>query len=164
MLDAVRKVRPDVLHASIFGPELLGALPSGGNVVGVTPMSPPGVTTVREYLAWWKKVIDEAHRLGAKVQATFSMSLFYDTASRDRGWFRYYNNFWEADILGPKPVSDPSDLLQRDEAGQPLSSAYVQKSFEAPLGEGVPVPGMPEQPPLASVNEAIRGRGHKSRF
>ena len=120
LLEHVRKVRPHVLHASILGPELLGALPSGGQVAGVTPMSPRGITTVREYLAWWKKVIDEAHRLGVKVQATFSMSLLYDTLARDRGWFKYYNHHWETDLLGPKPVADPVELMQRDSQGRPL--------------------------------------------
>ncbi|MGO8737045.1 MAG: hypothetical protein ACLQVM_30130 [Terriglobia bacterium] len=164
-LDAVRKVRPDVLHASIFGPELLGALPTGGKVAGVTPMSPPGVTTVREYLAWWKKVIDEAHRLGAKVQATFSMSLLHDTISRDRGWFRYYNNFWEADILGPKPVSDPLDLLQRDEAGRPHLSAYVGRSFQARLDEDVyQYQGCPNNPHWRQLLKQLVAAGIKAGF
>src|SRR5579885_944511 len=120
LIDYLRRVRPDVLHASIFGPELLGALPSGGGVYGVTPMRPKGITTVREYLAWWKKVIAEAHRLGIKVQATFSMTMVYDTPARDRGFFKYYNERWEADILGPKPVANPAELLQRDALGRVL--------------------------------------------
>lgn len=139
IVDAVQKVRPDVLHASIFGPELLGALPTGGKVVGVTPMSPSGITTVREYLAWWKKVIDAAHHVGAKVQATFSMTLIYDTVSRDKGWFKYYNDFWESDILGPKPVSEPLALVQRDKVGHPLLGARGggKGNFEAHLDEDV---------------------------
>jgi hypothetical protein len=119
-LDHVRRVRPQVMHASILGPELLGALPSGGEVAGVTPMRPKGITTVREYLAWWKPLIDEAHSLGVKVQATFSMSLLYDTMARDRGWFKYYNQRWETDLLGPKPFPDPVELMQRDRQGRPL--------------------------------------------
>jgi hypothetical protein len=128
-------------------------------------MSPPGVTTVREYLAWWKKVIDEAHRLGTKVQATFSMSLLYDTLSRDRGWFKYYNNFWEADILGPKPVSDPLDLLQRDEAGRPLLSAWVMKSFEAHLDEDVyQYLGCPNNPHWRQLMKQFVAAGIKAGF
>ncbi|HYM12966.1 MAG TPA: hypothetical protein VEU62_19665 [Bryobacterales bacterium] len=130
ILDAVRQVRPDVLHASLFGPELLGALPTGGQVVGVTPMSPRGVTTLREYLAWWKKVIDEAHRLGIKVQATFSMTLGYDTKAGDRGWFKYYKDLWETDVLGPRPVADPAELMQRDRLGRPLLATGGMKPDE----------------------------------
>jgi len=121
LFDTLREVRPQVLHASVFGPELLSGLPTAGQLVGITPVNPKGITTVKGYLAWWKKFNAEAHRLGIKVQSTFSLTLIFDNQPRDKGWFKYYNEQWEGDVLGPRPVKDPIDLLQRDRFGKPLT-------------------------------------------
>ena len=122
LLDTLRQVRPQVLHASIFGPELLTGIHTGGQLVGFTPISPKGISTVREYLDWWRKFNAAAHREGIKVQATFNMTLIWDNQARNKGWFKYFNDFWEEQLLGPKPVGNPMDLLQRDGLGQPLSA------------------------------------------
>ena len=37
-----------------------------------------------------------------------------------RGFFKFYRDLWNAKELGPKPVKDPLDFLERDKAGKPL--------------------------------------------
>ena len=38
-----------------------------------------------------------------------------------RGFFRFYRDQWDEALLGPKPVSDPLDFLEKDRFGKPLS-------------------------------------------
>lgn len=120
VIETVKVIKPDLIHASVWGPELLGGVHTNGQVVGVTYIRPNDLGTVRRYRDYWKKVIDEAHKAGAKVQSTFSLTFSFDRRTRDAGFFKYYNDLWETDILGPKPVANPIELLNRDRDGNPI--------------------------------------------
>jgi hypothetical protein len=37
------------------------------------------------------------------------------------GFFKFYNELWDEKELGPKPVKDPLELLQRNADGSPLT-------------------------------------------
>jgi len=39
------------------------------------------------------------------------------------GFFKFYNELWDEKELGPKPVKDPLELLQRNADGSPLLSS-----------------------------------------
>jgi hypothetical protein len=38
-----------------------------------------------------------------------------------RGFFKFYRDQWDEKFLGPKPVADPVDLLEKDKFGKPIS-------------------------------------------
>lgn len=123
LLNVVKAVRPAVMHGAILGPELLTGIHSAGKIYGFTPIQPLGLSTVGAYLAWWKAFIAEAHRAGTKVQATFDATMIWDDAARSRGFFRYYNELWEARALGARPAGDPAGMLQLGRDGSPLQTS-----------------------------------------
>lgn len=119
-VEYLRKVRPDVIHASVLGPELACTLDPQGRRKCVTPIYPEGMPSMREYITWWKEYLPAIQAAGIKVQATFSMTSVWGDHENNRGWFKYYNDMWEEDLLGPKPVEDPAELLELDADGNLL--------------------------------------------
>ncbi|MHB0937326.1 MAG: hypothetical protein ACYC6A_13145 [Armatimonadota bacterium] len=122
-LDYLGAVKPDLIHGSLLGPELCSAVYGAGKLKGITPVYPE-VGTVKEYLAWWRSFNAEAHRRGVKVQGTFSLTYVWGDREKHTGFFKYYGDLWEADVLGAKPSPSPEAFLRMDAAGQPIHDKY----------------------------------------
>jgi len=122
-LDYLGAVKPDLIHASLLGPELCSAIYGAGKLVGITPVYPP-VGTVKEYLAWWRNFNAEAHKRGVKVQATFSLTYVWGDQEQHTGFFKYYDDLWEADVLGPKPAPNVDAFLRMDADDKPVHDKY----------------------------------------
>jgi len=122
-LNYLGAVQPDLIHGSLLGPELCSSVYGAGKLVGITPVYPP-VGTVKEYLAWWKNFNAEAHQRGVKVQGTFSLTYVWGDQEKHTGFFKYYDDLWEADVLGPKPAPTPDAFLRVDAEGKPVHDKY----------------------------------------
>jgi hypothetical protein len=46
-----------------------------------------------------------------------------DSPEGPRGFFRFYRDQWDETLLGPKPIDDPVELLEKDKSGKPISNA-----------------------------------------
>ena len=118
--DYLAKVRPDVIHGSVLGPELASVVHTRGERKCITPAWPADVGTMKEYHDWWQDVLKEVHDHGVKVQATFSMVNAWGDRAGNEGWFKYYNDLWEEELLGPRPCPDSADMFECDADGNLL--------------------------------------------
>ena len=63
------------------------------------------------------------HKLDAKVIGHFNVEFLVGEPSGKqgpRGFFYFYNELWDEKQLGPKPVADPVDLLEKNADGTPI--------------------------------------------
>lgn len=87
------------------------------------------VRGINECGAWFEERNRELHKRGAKVIGHFNVEfLVGDPESPDgpTGFFKFYNELWDEKELGPKPIADPLQLLERGKDGQPIG----QKGYE----------------------------------
>lgn len=115
--DYLAQVRPDVIHASVLGPELASTISSWGQRKAITAIVPSTAASMEEYLAWWGEYLKRLHRHGVRVQATFSIVNAWGDHEHNTGWFKYYNELWEEKLLGPRPAPHAADLMERDAQG-----------------------------------------------
>lgn len=82
----------------------------------------------QECAEWFANLNTQLHRRGVKVIGHFNVKFLVgdpESAEGPRGFFRFYRSQWEETLLGPKPVADPIDLLEKDRTGKPIvAQAY----------------------------------------
>ena len=124
-IDYLRAVQPDVVHLSVVGPELASVIVEPDRAKAITTIQPSDVTSMATHHAWWKAYLKKLHEASpnTRVQATISLTSVWGDHESNAGWFRYYNDHWEADLLGPKPADDVRELMQRDAAGEMIRDA-----------------------------------------
>src|SRR5258708_24859845 len=78
----------------------------------------------RECGEWFARLNGELHRRGVKVVGHINVKFLVgdpDSPEGPRGFFKFYRDQWDEKLLGPKPVADPNDLLEKDKFGNPIS-------------------------------------------
>jgi hypothetical protein len=70
----------------------------------------------------------ELHKRGVKVvghiDTTYHVTGLIDGPQGPReGFFKFYNELWDEKELGPKPVKDALELIQRRPTGAPIPSS-----------------------------------------
>jgi hypothetical protein len=74
---------------------------------------------------WFERLNTELHRRGVKVVGHMNVKFLVgdpDGAEEPRGFFKFYRDQWDEKVLGPKPVSDALNLLEKDKFGKPISN------------------------------------------
>ena len=120
-LDYLKAVKPDLIHGGVLGPELASCIHGKGTLKAITPIYPADAENMAAYHAWWRNYLEPIHRLGIKVQATFSVIALWGDSEANTGWFRYYNDLWEENLLGPRPAPRSELFLETDSEGRLLS-------------------------------------------
>ena len=121
-LEYLARAKPDVIHAGVLGPQMLGTAYSHGEFQAYSSgVFPKDVSTIRDYLARWRPFLSVVHEHGIKVQAISSMTYFWGNHAENTGFFKYYNDLWETDLFGPKPHPNALELIEQDGTGQPVS-------------------------------------------
>jgi len=72
---------------------------------------------------WFQQRNVDLHDRNAKVIGHFNVEFLVGEPASDsepRGFFHFYDNLWDEHLLGPKPVANPIDLLEKDVDGQPI--------------------------------------------
>jgi hypothetical protein len=72
---------------------------------------------------WFEDLNGRLHQLNVRVVGHFNVKFLVgdpDGPEGPRGFFQFYRQLWDERELGPRPVADPLELLERDAAGQPL--------------------------------------------
>ncbi len=119
-LDFVAEARPEVVQVGFYGAHFW-SLAHTPQYKGYPAHFP--VRGLNECGSWFKDLNTKLHERKAKVVGHFNVEfLVGDPDSKDgpRGFFKFYRELWDEKTLGPRPVKDPLDLLQKNADGTPI--------------------------------------------
>lgn len=72
---------------------------------------------------WFENLNRELHQRKVKVVGHFNVEFLVgdpDSPEGPRGFFKFYRDLWDEKLLGPRPVANPLELLERGADGQPI--------------------------------------------
>lgn len=78
---------------------------------------------LNEMGSWFENLNRELHARDVLVVGHFNVEFLVgdpDGPDGPRGFFKFYRDLWDERELGPKPVDDPIQLLERNAAGEPI--------------------------------------------
>src|SRR5688572_15196245 len=121
-LSFIEEAKPEVVQVGFYGAHFwsLADTPFGSGYPAHLP-----VRGHREGAQWFRQLNAELHRRGAKVVGHMNVKFLVgdpDSPDGPRGFFRFYQSRWDETLLGPKPISDPIDLLEKDRLGKAISN------------------------------------------
>ena len=121
-LDFVREARPELAQIGFYGAHYwsLGSTKHGQGYPGHFPK-----IGLKENRDWFKQRNHDLKKLGVTVIGHFNIEfLVGDPTHKDgpRGFFKFYHDLWDEKVLGPKPVKDPLDLLEKNADGTPRTN------------------------------------------
>ena len=121
----VRNVASLLERIDALGPQIV-QIPELGPLFYSGPYPPPqeghhySKEEIREHLEAWRGCIQQIHERGAKAVGVFSFCYHFGDLNRRLGWFDFWDNLWDEELLGPQPDVDPTTLFQRSQNGQPI--------------------------------------------
>src|SRR5262245_17574860 len=120
-LPFIEDAKPEVAQVGFYGAHFwsLADTPFGSGYPAHLP-----VRGHRECSGGFARLNTELHRRGVKVVGHFNVKFLVgdpDSPEGPRGFFKFYRDQWNEKLLGPKPVADPLDLLEKDKSGKPIS-------------------------------------------
>jgi hypothetical protein len=121
-LPFVEDVKPEVAQVGFYGAHFwsLADTPQGSGYPANLP-----VRGHRECGEWFERLNAGLHRRGVKVIGHLNVKFLVgdpDSAEGPRGFFKFYRDQWDEQRLGPRPVADALELLEKDKAGKPISN------------------------------------------
>jgi hypothetical protein len=81
------------------------------------------VQGLKECGDWFAEKNQALHRLGVQVVGHFNVEFLVgdpDGPQGPTGFFKFYRDLWDEQELGPKPVEDPVDFLEKNADGTPI--------------------------------------------
>jgi len=82
------------------------------------------VQGLNECGAWFEEKNQRLHEKKIKVVGHFNVEFLVgdpDGPNGPTGFFKFYRDLWDEKELGPKPVADPLELLERGPDGKPIT-------------------------------------------
>lgn len=119
-LEFVDESKPEVAQIGFYGAHFW-SLAHTEQYAGYPAHFP--VRGLRECGDWFAERNRQLHARGVKVVGHFNVEFLVgdpDGPKGPTGFFHFYRNLWDERELGPKPVADPTLLLERDADGKPL--------------------------------------------
>ena len=121
-LPFVKEARPELAQIGFYGAHYwsLGDSKFGQGYPGHFPK-----IGLKENRDWFIQRNRDLHKLDVLVIGHFNIEfLVGDPKSKDgpRGFFKFYNKLWDEKQLGPKPVKDPLQLLEKNADGTPRTN------------------------------------------
>jgi len=118
----IEDARPDVAQVGFYGAHFwsLGHTPQYNGYPAHFP-----VRGLDELGAWFADLNGKLHARGVKVVGHFNVEFLVgdpDGPDGPRGFFKFYRDLWDEKTLGPRPVADPLDLLEKDADGAPIKA------------------------------------------
>lgn len=120
-LTFIDECRPEVAQVGFYGAHFwsLAHTPHGQGYPAHFPK-----VGLAENGKFFEDLNAELHKRKVKVVGHFNVKfLVGDPTSKEgpRGFFKFYHDLWDEKELGPKPVKDPLDLLEKNADGTPIS-------------------------------------------
>ena len=121
-LPFVKEARPELAQVGFYGAHYwsLAHTKHGGGYPAHFPK-----IGLAENRAWLKQRNKDLHKLNTLVVGHFNIEfLVGDPKGKDgpRGFFKFYHDLWDEKLLGPKPVKDPLELLEKNTDGTPIQN------------------------------------------
>jgi len=119
-LKFVEEARPEVAQVGFYGGHFW-SLSHTAQFAGYPAHFP--VRGLNECGDWFTELNRQLHARGVKVVGHFNVKFLVgdpDGPDGPRGFFKFYRDLWTEQELGPKPVADPRELLERDANGEPI--------------------------------------------
>jgi dienelactone hydrolase len=121
-LKFIDDARPDIAQVGFYGAHFwsLAFTPHGKGYPAHFPVQGLG-----ECGKWFEDLNKELHQRRVKVVGHINVSFLVgdpDSKEGPRGFFKFYRDLWDEKELGPKPVKDPLDLLEKNADGSPRVS------------------------------------------
>lgn len=119
-LTFIDDAQPQLAQIGFYGAHFwsLAHTPHGGGYPANFP-----VRGLDEVDTWFQQRNRQLHDRSVKVIGHLNVMFLVgeiDSPEGPRGFFKFYRDLWNVEQLGPKPVDDPIDLLERDVDGQPI--------------------------------------------
>ncbi len=113
LMEYVRKARPEVVQIGWYGPMFHGYAHNPRS--SGSPMR-LAVTGEREALEHQARINREIHAIDPdiKVIGHFSMTTVICNPEEPYGFIKWYEEEWDEDLMGPRPVDDVREMLKRD--------------------------------------------------
>ena len=119
-LSFIEDARPEIVQVGFYGAHFWSlAHTAFGN--GYPAHFP--VRGLAECGRWFEDLNAGIHRRGARVIGHFNVEFLVgdpDSSEGPRGFFKFYRDLWDEKELGPRPATDPLDLLQKGRDGKPI--------------------------------------------
>lgn len=120
----VDEVQPEVVQAGFYGVDFWALAHVPKDVKGASAATHAVDGDLKASGAFLDNLNQELHKRGIKVvghiDTTYHVTGLIDGPQGPReGFFKFYNELWDEKELGPKPVKDPLDLIQRKADGSP---------------------------------------------
>ena len=121
-LPFVREAKPELAQIGFYGAHYwsLGNTKYGQRYPGHFPK-----IGLKENRDWFTQRNHDLHQLNVLTIGHFNIEfLVGDPQSKDgpRGFFKFYRDLWDEKQLGPKPVKDPLQLLEKNIDGSPITN------------------------------------------
>lgn len=119
-LKFVEDARPEVAQVGFYGGHFW-SLSHTAQFAGYPAHFP--VRGLSECGDWFTELNRQLHARGVKVVGHFNVKFLVgdpDGPEGPRGFFKFYRDLWNEQELGPKPVADPRELIERDANGEPI--------------------------------------------
>lgn len=123
-LKFVDEVQPEVVQVGFYGVDFWALAHVPKSVKGTTAATHAVDGDLKASGQFLENLNRELHKRGVKVvghiDTTYHVTGLIDGPEGPReGFFKFYNELWDEKELGPKPVKDPLELIQRKADGSP---------------------------------------------
>jgi len=120
-LPFIYEAEPELVQLGFYGAHFysLAHTPAFGGYPAHFP-----VQGLNECGAWFEERNRRLHEKQIKVVGHFNVEFLVgdpDGPQGPTGFFKFYRDLWDEKELGPKPVADPLQLLERGPDGQPIT-------------------------------------------
>ncbi|MBT5908659.1 MAG: hypothetical protein HOH25_02595, partial [Opitutae bacterium] len=117
-LDFINETKPDLVQLGFYGAHFWG-LAHTPQYKGYPAHFP--VRGLNECGKWFERRNAELAKRKVRVIGHLNVEFLVgdpDGPEGPRGFFKFYRDLWDENELGPKPVKDPLDFLERDKQGK----------------------------------------------
>ena len=116
-LSFIEDARPEVVQVGFYGAHFWG-LAHTPQFKGYPAHFP--IRGLKECGDWFENLNRELHKRKAKVVGHINVKFLVgdpDGEDGPRGFFKFYRELWDEKEMGPKPVEDPLELLEKNADG-----------------------------------------------
>ncbi len=119
-LEFIEEAQPEIVQHGFYGAHFWSLVhtPHFGGYPAHLPVQ--GINECGQWLEQRNRALNQRN---ARVIGHFNVEFLIgepDSNQGPRGFFHFYRNLWDEKQLGPKPVADPVEFLEKGPDGQPV--------------------------------------------